>query len=441
MHRCTLTCILLACVLSPWIRAQVQWQQLGTGSPVFATAAFDQDRNRILAVSLGQAWEYDGTSWLAITTPPNATPPSDHGPVCYDPIRRRTVYYGPVGYETWEHDGTTWTMQSPGAPFRPADFTLRSMAFHMGRGKVLRLSRDSGSYNLWEWDGISWQVVPSPNQLPSDVFDGLCYDLGRNRIVVFGAVASPTGYLPTTWEWEEGAGWQQPVAGGPQTSPSFSFIAYDSARQIQVLFTVVRGSGANYDTIAWERSGGGLWISTNLRTPAFGPINGCIVYDSRRSLVIGLKSDLSFWSYGPVNPATYVPHAGGCAGPVFAPLLTLSAPWNVPWLGNTMQIEVRNAPLGLAFLTTGLDDQFAGTSPLPLDLTSLGMTGCSLRIEPLSTRLLTSPSTRVITFLPIPSSQALLGVRFFQQAATPDPAANGIGMTMTNSMAAVVGTW
>ena len=35
----------------------------------------------------------------------------------------------------------------------------------------------------------------------------------------------------------------------------------------------------------------------------------------------------------------------------------------------------------------------------------------------------------------------LLGVRFLQQAAVPDPTTNALGITMTNSMAAVVGTW
>ena len=431
---------LLPTLLSDVLTAQTPWLQIGTGSPTDVSAAYDSDRDRIVAQRFSETFEYDGSTWTRTAVSPLA--PNDYCLLCYDPLRRRTVFYGLFTDETWEYDGTSWTQVDPGGSYVTGDGTVSDMVFHAVRSRVVRLSYRAvtNTYDLWEWDGIAWRVVPTPVPLPTRGYRNLTYDLDRNRLVLFGEIVTtfPTTLIASTWEWDQTSGWQQILGvGGPAIL--HSRLTYDQARRRQILITNPPVTPPTQGI--WERDGIGPWVNMNITAPTNLTPNSNAVFDSRRSRIVTLSWDQTFWSYGPVNPATYVPHGGGCAGPVFAPLLTLSAPWNVPWLGNTMQIEVRNAPLGLAFLTTGLDDQFAGTSPLPLDLTSLGMTGCSLRVEPLSTRLLTSPSTRVITFFPIPSSQALLGVRFFQQAATPDPAANGIGMTMTNSMAAVVGTW
>lgn len=128
--------------------------------------------------------------------------------------------------------------------------------------------------------------------------------------------------------------------------------------------------------------------------------------------------------------ARFAPFGTSCAGTLGAPTLAQSG--NIPpALGAVFGLTVDNMPNGVAFLSFGTSDALFGGLPLPLDLSILGMNGCSLYTEIVSTlQLIGLPSASIA--LPIPLDPTLLGGVIYSQALVGDPAANQIGLTSTN---------
>jgi hypothetical protein len=136
-----------------------------------------------------------------------------------------------------------------------------------------------------------------------------------------------------------------------------------------------------------------------------------------------------------IYEAGYSSSGTGCAGSLGVPRLV---PVRDARLGDVMQVNVVALPQDLAFVASGLSDATSVFGPLPVDLTALGMPGCSLRVSP-DVITLVSGADHVATFtMPIPNVASLLGLRFFQQALVPDPASNPFGAVLSNSAVAIV---
>lgn len=128
--------------------------------------------------------------------------------------------------------------------------------------------------------------------------------------------------------------------------------------------------------------------------------------------------------------ASYVGIGTGCGGASLVPLATTR-----PLLGTTFQtlaFKPTGASLGVGVLG------FQRTSAV--DLTSIGMTNCSLYfrwdiLAPLSP--FSAQTDRWL--LPIPSNRQLLGARFYQQALSLSPASNPFGIILTNAGEGVIG--
>lgn len=258
-------------------------------------------------------------------------------------------------------------------------------------------------------------------------------------MVLFGAVHTSPGPIngtpvAVTWEWDALSGWQQiSGVGGPLATSRA--LHYDPARRVQVLGVAI---GALEQV--WERRGNSAWVQ---QSQALAPPSAAypMVFDSRRNRLILSNYAGATWSYAAVVPATYATHGDGCAGTLGEPRLATAEPWTLPWLGSTMQIEVEGAPQSVAILATGLDDRLAGATPLPLDLSSLGMPGCSLRTAPDVVTFGLGAGTSVGFAVPVPNRLPLVSLRFYQQALVLDPAANAAGLVLSNSIAARPGTW
>jgi hypothetical protein len=142
---------------------------------------------------------------------------------------------------------------------------------------------------------LTWYRVNSPNSPGQFVGQAVAYDSQRQVAVLFGGENPLTGVHSTsaTWEWN-GASWIQRTSGSPPARKDAA-MAYDSGRGVCVLF----GGGTNVfqheipfnDTWEWD---GSIWTLRKANDPAATdrppPVdNPVLVYDSvrRRTVLAG----------------------------------------------------------------------------------------------------------------------------------------------------------
>jgi hypothetical protein len=78
--------------------------------------------------------------------------------------------------------------------------------------------------------------------------------------------------------------------------------------------------------------------------------------------------------------------------------------------------------------------------PLPFDFAAIGAPGCLLRVAPTVLDFgVTQPDGTLVQTLAFAHDPALLGVALFSQFAAVDPAANALGVTLSNAIATTFG--
>jgi len=80
-----------------------------------------------------------------------------------------------------------------------------------------------------------------------------------------------------------------------------------------------------------------------------------------------------------------------------------------------------------------------GAVTLPVDLSGLGMPGCTLHCSAEVALPLANLAGTASLVLPIPNSAALVGGVFYNQAFALDPPANPLGLIVSNAGAGTVG--
>ncbi|MFN3240269.1 MAG: hypothetical protein ACE37K_02025 [Planctomycetota bacterium] len=137
--------------------------------------------------------------------------------------------------------------------------------------------------------------------------------------------------------------------------------------------------------------------------------------------------------------ATYAPFGVGCSGSLGVPALAAQA-GSRPALGATFSLTIDNLPFSSALVATGLSNtQTGGGLPLPLDLTVLGMTGCTQYVDALVLDFVVGAANQADWSWAIPNQPDLFGATFFNQAFAFDPAANGFGWTASNAGGGALG--
>ncbi|MCC6782090.1 MAG: S8/S53 family peptidase [Planctomycetes bacterium] len=123
---------------------------------------------------------------------------------------------------------------------------------------------------------------------------------------------------------------------------------------------------------------------------------------------------------------------------VVAPKLTAD---RAPRLGETMLVALRNAPpCSMAALVHGADATTWGTYALPVEFDPLGAPGCRLLVRPdalLSVGI--DANGQGVVPVSIPNLPSVTGEIFYQQFLVLDPAANGLGLTVSDGARARVG--
>ncbi|MGE3172334.1 MAG: Kelch repeat-containing protein [Planctomycetota bacterium] len=326
--------------------------------------------------SLTDTWEWNGTNWRSVPTSTNPRSRVSHA-LAYDVLRSRTILWGGFsgigfgGTDTWEYDGTDWfqvTTQNI-----PEGLLEVAMAYDVARGRTIlfggRNFTQTPAGSTWSYDGVDWTQLNPATSPPARQQAGLTYDWQNGRLVLFGGSTSLFAPLGDTWVFD-GADWSP--ADGAEPRPvqrTWSNVAYDLGRQQVVLV-------------------GGI-----------------------SHLALGDRT----WEYG----ADASELGSGCPGSSGVPTWQ-AAP---PVLGNPFTATLGVVPptaLG-AIAWLGFRSDVSAFGPLPLDLTPIGMTGCTLHAAPELFVPMPVAGQQATLTLQIPNDPGLRGRTFFVTGMSLEP--------------------
>lgn len=223
---------------------------------------------------------------LPAQAPTSPAPPHRrHHALTYDPVGQRVVLAGgqhlisnsetPMLDDIWSWDGLRWTVvaASTGYPMITHKLFVDSAGgifATFSRGLVARQN------------GQRWSIVVPDSMSRRESAAG-AYDSHRQRFVFFGGLVGGRAFDTTGETWEfDGRQWTRVATSGP--SPTLGgAMAYDSRRQVMVLFGGLDTTGRKLaDTWEWDRT---RWtrVSTTGPSPRFG---AGIAYDSKRGETI-----------------------------------------------------------------------------------------------------------------------------------------------------------
>lgn len=391
-------------------------------------------------------WEWDGGAWTRRFPASNPSPRRDVGLV-YDTARQRVLLYGgwyssgPLA-DTWEWDGNNWIQLSPASSPGPRYYP--GLACDSRRGRCVlhggsSLAGNSGE--TWEWDGSNWVLASTQGPVPLRADFGLAYHAASQRVLLFGGYngnINPSN-LGDTWEWD-GTSWSQRFPTMAPSPRANCPLVYDPTRERIVEFGGSTNSGVYRDTWEWD---GNNW---QLRTSTVSTIPSAqyyaMAFDSQRSRVVlfGESSGSSeTWEYGPTHPATATSFGSGCPGSAGTPVLGVAA-GRLPWLGNTMTMQLTQLPAsGLGLVVFGFSNSAWSGGQLPFNLSGHGMSGCNLLVSPdyLVAFVIANGSASVST--QVPNTASLLNMVFFSQGFVGDPTAGPAGITVSNGATLRIG--
>lgn len=196
--------------------------------------------------------------------------------ITFDAARGRTVaWIGLATDSTGSHlgtlswDGVTWT-DGVGAngPF-PLPYALP--VYDSARKRTV-LARGA---ETWEWDGDVWRNmgIAAPNERGQY---GVAFDSSRNVVVLFG------GDRDDTWEYDGGAWTKRTPTVRPSVRGNFG-MAFDEARNVVVMFGGLGASTYNAET--WEYEGT-TWTKRTLPQSPSARYGTRIVFDSTRAKIV-----------------------------------------------------------------------------------------------------------------------------------------------------------
>jgi hypothetical protein len=396
---------------------------------------------------LGDTWQYDGTNWSAVvgTAPPGRM----RSAMACDQVRGATVLYGGINgvgtnnflAGTWEFTGGVWALRAT-THFPPRRFG-HAMAYDANHGRVVMFGgrTNAGTIFLqdtWEWDGVDWLPF-TPAHAPSNrMGHAMAFDPVSMTVLLFGGLQLGGPFQGDTWSWN-GVDWTLRTPAHAPSARADHAMATDLAR----LRVVLRGGQDGNDLIDTHEWNGSDW-STPLTTVAPGPLALCAMAtgpNGRHVVLFGGEDASSVvqnatWRFGHI--AEVRSFGVGCGLP---PLSLAPVAGSQPLLGQAFLSEITSVPAGeVPFLTLGFSNTTLGGMPLPLDLTSYGMNGCSLYHDLVYLGLpVTQAGSAWTNAFPVPGLPVLAGYEIYLQASTLAPGANLLGLITSNALGLRIG--
>lgn len=144
----------------------------------------------------------------------------------------------------------------------------------------------------------------------------------------------------------------------------------------------------------------------------------------------------------PALAASVTPFGTSC--PIAGTQPVLTAGTNLPQVGQTCTFLVTSLPTMSSHVVLGalsLEAGSLGGTPLPIDLTPIGMPGCSQYIDPILSMLYGTVAANGTATWPlyIPDEPWVLGLPFYAQCLVDAPGENSLGLITTNALACVAG--
>lgn len=449
--------LVAAVLLVAGSRAQ-SWQQVSppTSPPARAAAAMATDlaAGRVLMFGgytgssyLGDTRAFDGAGWNTI---PGAGPSarSNHG-LAFDEQRGALVLFGGVngiGFagtlsDTWELTATGWSLRP--TPVRPPARFGHAIAYDRTRGRVVVFGGRTNAGivfldDTWEWDGVAW-TLRTPAVSPSRRMNHtMAFDPVSGRVLLFGGIQLGGPVMGDTWSWD-GVAWTQHVPATPPAARMQAGMAVDEVRGRVVMYGGVNGTSLA-DTAEWD---GSEWHTmTPASTPgvpvlpamAGGPAGRHVVLFGGQASTGGPLAGT--WSYG--HLPLVQPFGTGCGT---TPLGLSVAGGSEPRLGQDFVTAMAPVSAGaLPFMGIGFSSQWAGSTPLPLDLGSLGMTGCWLYHDLAMSGLpCVVVGSAALHTLPVPAAPFLAGFVIQMQGYVFDAAAHPAGVVTSSALAVTLG--
>ena len=149
---------------------------------------------------------------------------------------------------------------------------------------------------------------------------------------------------------------------------------------------------------------------------------------------------LSLLATGLPAQQNYTPFGNGCAGSNGVPLLA-AAPGPLPRVDGVFTLQLSNLPAGNfgAFVVFGFSTTDWLGIPLPSDLSSVGMIGCTAYVSvDAAFGVVTAGGTAQFP-ITIPNDPSLLALHFFNQAVVVDPGVNFFGGVVSNAAEGIIG--
>jgi len=377
-----------------WTWNGTTWQQAvttgGPGDKALATMVWHPERNQVLLVGgrsrLGfvmDTWAWDGKSWTQILTSGGSL---RQGPqsIAYDPKRKVLVAFDGSRTSEWPGYGNWFERKTANAPNTGE---RGAMVYDAAAGTILLYTQGQ----TWTYDGTDWRRHTPAVSPPARQLTAMAYDPVAGHAILFGGYVGHE--LDDTWAWN-GKTWSQQIAQNPPTARHSTGMAYDAVRKQIVMFGGLQGFD---DT----------WIKNR----KFG------------------------------TPATATLFGSGCAGSGGTPQL-VPASGSLPWIGATLVLELRSlpkSPLNAPFGLLGLSRTSWGPFQLPLDLTGLGMSGCSTYVSIEQLDALTNQFGIARWALPVPDLVPLVGKSFYIQGLVADAKANSFGAVLSNALDCQIG--
>ena len=388
-------------------------------------------------------WEWDGTNWTQVITAANPGDRDSQG-MCYDLARGKTVFFGgwdtagTLYNDTWEYDGTNWTQVVTANS--PSPRIWSRMVYDIARGKCVLyggFDLTTSSTETWEYDGTNWTLISTAANPGDRDSHAMVYDLGRAKTVFFGGWDTFGTSYNDTWEYD-GTNWVQVTTANSPSPRFFLASAFDVSRGVTVMHGGWDGSISTNGT--WEYDGTD-WTLVTSAGP--GRDSHAMAYDLARTTTvtwggfdaIGAITNET-WEYTGSATPTWVPFGTGCPGSVGTPALAPQA-GSVPKQGTTFTLELTNLQPagGIAYMIVGFDKNQWNGIPLPLNLASFGLTGCTGYVAPdtnFSMVLLNIGGTATWS-VAVPALPVFTGVKFFNQGASFDSGAPNGKMAFSNA--------
>jgi hypothetical protein len=352
-------------------------------------------------------------------------------------------------YRTWRWNGSVWSI------VEATSWYLRHIVTHTRRGTAIAFGGPTGPWtdnDLYEWNGTTWVLVPTTNRPPRpfvsyDHFvDYLtcAYDERRDKVVLVGTGLSDlygniTSPQPVVWEWDEANQW---VQRSVTSTPTFSYGVLFFESQRGVITAIIQGGAGQLQMFEWDGANAWHQIIPVAMPPANLGVERFLVQDSTEGITFATCADslsATGYAYRTVSPATFAVTGAGCTGSLGEPTLCLTHNWTRAWLGGILSVNLTNLPQSAGFVVNGWSATSAGAFALPLSLDPFGMPGCMARVSFEDVRFVSGSNNAATTTMPVPLSNALLGLSFYQQGYAVDPAANAASLVAGNAVRITVG--